>query len=338
MTPGPGQHHDPTSGLAAGDLAGESLVTEILSRVEDQRDRVFLLAHVGLDIPLSTLSRELKVGRAELASRIDAILGSLRNDATLSASVGDICRAGRTERYQALAFRLNLLDWFCSQCGEFMNQPRTGRPRRTCSDTCRGKFHRAGGTGWKDRHQPGSPGNDSPEADAISKGGTWRDKWQPISSTSPWAGHPPWPHAPRPCRNRALALLGLACPAPATPSHLAALDTDDIALKHDGLNVRLFRRDKRPTRYVTIPASDDGVLCPVRSVLAWREHLTQAGFVHGPLFVRLDEDGQVTRGNMRMTSITTAWAIADAVQAGLKSGIPDLKPSTILQDFAEKIP
>ena len=137
MRRNPGYVPDLTGDIAVADVAGDSVLASILSRITAERDRVLILAHVGLDISLASLARDLKTDPRKLAERVDQIVARLATDKELRSTLGDMRRAGRSEHYQALAFRLNLQDWFCSQCAQFMIQPQTGRPRKTCSLRCR---------------------------------------------------------------------------------------------------------------------------------------------------------------------------------------------------------
>src|ERR1700730_3446048 len=111
-----GQAPDLTGTVALGNIAGESLLVAILSRIEDELERVLVLAHVGLDYSLSSLARDLKLERRDIATRIERILIELREDGELATRLGYVQRAGQAEHYHALAFRLNLQDWFCSHC------------------------------------------------------------------------------------------------------------------------------------------------------------------------------------------------------------------------------
>jgi hypothetical protein len=145
-----GNHGGPdvTSGTAIADVSGDSLLTEVLSRVPDTRDRALLLAHIALGVSLVSLERQLQASRLELAARIDAILVTLRADTDLRESLSGIHRAGRDEHFLALVTHLGLQDWFCAYCFEFMIQPVTGRPRKTCSDKCRHLL-------WRREHRQG---------------------------------------------------------------------------------------------------------------------------------------------------------------------------------------
>lgn len=128
---------DSTADAAIGDLSGESILVEVFGRIGNPEDRALLFAHVALEIPLHSLERQSSMSRRELSRRIRAILDGLRQDAELAALLSGIHRAGRIEHYQALIVSLGLEDWFCAYCGHFMVQPRTGRPRKTCTDKCR---------------------------------------------------------------------------------------------------------------------------------------------------------------------------------------------------------
>jgi uncharacterized protein YdbL (DUF1318 family) len=135
-----GRVTDRTADTAVGDVSGETILLEVFSRVSERENRVSLLfAHVALDMSLSSLERQLGTSRRDLGRRVDTMLIGLRQDAKLLALLGEIRRAGRSEHYQAIIASLGLQDWFCAYCGQFMVQPQTGRPRKTCSDKCRRK-------------------------------------------------------------------------------------------------------------------------------------------------------------------------------------------------------
>jgi hypothetical protein len=133
---------DITSEVAIGDVSGASLLTEVSSRIAEEQDRRVFLAHVALGISLASLERQIGTSREELAARIDATLASLRQDAELLDTLSGIRRAGRDEHFLAMIIRLGLQDWFCAYCAQFMIQPGTGRPRKTCSDLCRHRLWR----------------------------------------------------------------------------------------------------------------------------------------------------------------------------------------------------
>lgn len=142
-----GHTWDKTGDSAVGDVAGDSLLAEVFSRIEDERDRVLILAHIGLDLSLRNLARVMGTTRIELADRVNAIIAQLRDDAELVAMLGDIRHAGQNDRYQTLVLSLGLQDWFCSYCGAFMLQSELGVKRKTCSDKCRYKLWKADGIG-----------------------------------------------------------------------------------------------------------------------------------------------------------------------------------------------
>jgi hypothetical protein len=133
---------DVTSEIAVGDVSGASLLTEVSSRITDEEDRKLFFAHVALGISLANLERQVETSRKELAARIDATLSTLRQDTELLDVLSGIRRAGRDEHFQAMIIRLGLQDWFCAYCMEFMIQPATGRPRKTCSNLCRHRLWR----------------------------------------------------------------------------------------------------------------------------------------------------------------------------------------------------
>lgn len=139
-----GDRHGPdfTSETAIGDVSGDSLLTEVSSRIRDEQDRRVFLANVALGIPIVSLERQVGLSRRDLTARIDAIIEALRQDTDLLETMRGISKAGRDEHFQAMIIRLGLQDWFCAYCMEFMIQPATGRPRKTCSDLCRHRLWR----------------------------------------------------------------------------------------------------------------------------------------------------------------------------------------------------
>jgi|SRR5580693_4963065 hypothetical protein len=135
---------DSTAESAIGDVAGEALLIELFSRVTNREDRALLLAHGALGISLAKLALQFGTSRGELADRVEAILGSLRQDDELAILFSGIHRAGRNDHFLAMIIHIGLKDWFCSYCGQFMVQSQTGRPRKTCSDLCRHRLWREG--------------------------------------------------------------------------------------------------------------------------------------------------------------------------------------------------
>src|SRR5690242_17265236 len=85
-----GRAWDKTGDSAVGDVAGDSLLVEVFSRIEDERDRVLVLAHIGLDLSLRNLARVMGTTRSELADRVSAIIARLREDTELVTMLGDI--------------------------------------------------------------------------------------------------------------------------------------------------------------------------------------------------------------------------------------------------------
>lgn len=133
---------DITAETAIGDVSGASLLEEVSVRIVDEVDRRVFLAHIALGVSLANLETQVGVSREELAVRIDANLAVLRQDSELLDTLKGIRRAGRDEHFHAMIIRLNLQDWFCAFCAQFMIQPATGRPRKTCSDLCRHRLWR----------------------------------------------------------------------------------------------------------------------------------------------------------------------------------------------------
>src|SRR5258708_4830489 len=70
-------------------------------------------------------------------------------------------------------------------------------------------------------------------------------------------------------RDRAMLLLGFSRPVQTSSSELAALGVTDVTRTAQGLEVRLFKRSARPTHYVTVPMSEDPMICPVNAMTPW---------------------------------------------------------------------
>ena len=331
-----GQASDLTGQIALGNVAGESLLFAILSRIDDELDRVLILAHVGLDYSFASLARDLKVDRREVAQRIEETLTVLRSDAELTAELCDIGRVGQAEHYHALAFRLNLQDWFCSHCGRLMVQPEIGRPRNTCSNRCRRLLYEAGGTGWKDRYQRASSKDTRTPIStlAMRNEAAWHGKLFELMKLIEFA-HDNTKSPPNlRVRDRAMFLLGFTCPIPLSSADLAEMDIDDFRQDRRSMEVRLYRRANRATQYVTVPAAADPALCAVKTMQTWRSHLVRSGRTTGPLFIRMDRDGLLPGGAVRrLTARAIAGIVNDSLGWGQRLRAPELLPSMPLPEF-----
>ena len=266
MRPSGGRVPDTTGDTAVGDVAGGSLLVALLSRIEDKRERVLILAHIGLGMSLTTLARDLKLDRRELAKRVERILAELREDNDLAVMLSGIDRAGRPDHYQALAYRLDLQDWFCSHCGRFIIQPEIGRPRITCSNKCRRLHNQVRPRGLQE--QRGNSSTDSHAVDSLiretqpakAERGKLLELVNRINLAEENSKRQPdidWDQPDNQIRDRALILLGFRCPIPLSTLDLAALNVDDAIQTTMGLEVRLYRWARRETRYVTMPIDTD---------------------------------------------------------------------------------
>jgi hypothetical protein len=328
-----------TADAAVGNVAGESLLASVLERIEDELDRVLVLAHIALDSPLSRLARDLNLDRRELAARVEQAIDVLSKDEALKVQLGDVRRAGQYEHYEALAFRLNLQHWFCSQCAGLMVQRGIGRPRNTCSDRCRRLLFEAGGVSWKDQYEPDALPTRSRLAKlngALDSAGgrqKLRELMRPIE-----AGllETLWREPAVQSRDRAMLLLGFSCPIQIAPVDLAALDVADVLQTAHGLEVRLFKRAARATQYVTVPMSEDFKLCPVNAMASWRSLMLRTGQT-GPLFVRLNKDGMLPLSPRRLGG----KAIADVVNRALwyvsKTRTAEISATMTFPDFLERL-
>ena len=305
---------DTTGETVAGDALGDELLISVLSNIEDKRERALLIAHVGLDLPLSALARTFRADRRALKETIDTLLARLRSDGDLVARLHGVRRAGRPEDYLTLVVKLDLQDWFCAHCQQFIAQPAVGRPRKTCGSNCRQAFHRAGGTGWKDKaaslsgaYQRSGQGMDlydevkhlsalrltPPEADAM------RDALRRIVGTLDTAAQRGLSSRDVTDRDRALLLLGFQCPVQLSPDHLSTLRIDDVIEIQKGFEIVLRWGEWRVKQYVTILSGSDPALCPVRAMRIWLARLRQEGRRSGPLFVWLGR-----RENSRPNSLS----------------------------------
>lgn len=349
----PGRASDKTGDSAVGDVAGESLFVEVFSRIEDEQDRVLLLAHIGLDISLRNLARAMGTTRGELEERVASIIAKLREDKELVETLGDIHRAGANDRYQAMVLRLGLEDWFCSYCGEFMLQSELGVKRKTCSDRCRYRLYKARGIGWKNQRQSLSSDISTPRSPSIhptSVESIHREKLvtllRPIEAgerrtASRGPSNTFWWQPDTKCRDRAMLLLGFSCPVPLSPSHLARLNIDDVSQHAVGLEVRLFKGNG--TRYVIVPAGADSKLCPVAALSAWRTRLVRTGRTTGPLFIRMDSRGNLPARQVYSDTGLSGQNITQVIINAASYGWPsssyeDLKPSKLLSRFLNEIP
>src|SRR5699024_1078155 len=95
-------------------------------------------------------------------------------------------------------------------------------------------------------------------------------------------------------RDRALLLLGFAMMA--RRSELAALNVDDVRVVDDGLEVFVAtsKTDKDSVGAVArIPYGTLAQTCPVRTVCAYLNALTEAGVTEGPLLRSVDRHGRL---------------------------------------------
>ena len=333
---------DFTADAAVGNVAGESLLASVLERIEDELDRVLVLGHIALDTPLAKLARELNLDRRELAARVKKAIDVLSQDKALKAQLGDVWRAGQYEHYEALAFRLNLQHWFCSQCAGLMVQRGTGRPRNTCNDRCRRLLYEAGGVSWKDQYEPGALptrsrlalGRENVALDTASGREKLRAIMRPIE-----AGlvETLWNEPAVQSRDRAMLLLGFNCPIQITPADLAALDVTDVWRTAHGLEVLLFKRAARARQYVTVPMSEDSKLCSVNAVPPWRSLMLKRGRSTGPLFVRLNADGSIPLNSRRLGSKAIADVVNQALWYVSKTRTAELSASMTFADFLEQL-
>jgi integrase len=99
------------------------------------------------------------------------------------------------------------------------------------------------------------------------------------------------PSTPAGARDAALILLGFAIAA--RRSELAALDISDITVENEGIIVSVYRMKTRKLHDVAIPHAQNTSLCPVLATLRWLSVLERLGRTSGPLFVRINQHGQI---------------------------------------------
>jgi integrase len=92
-------------------------------------------------------------------------------------------------------------------------------------------------------------------------------------------------------RDAALILLGFAIAA--RSSELAALDIGDITVEKEGIVVSVYRMKTRKLHDVAVPYAQNTALCPVVATLRWISVLERFGRTSGPLFVRINQHGQI---------------------------------------------
>jgi hypothetical protein len=333
---------DVTGDAATGNVAGETVLSSVLATQDDELDQVLILAHLALGLPLAQLVHDLKADRRELEARAARILTRLCHDGGLSARLSGIRRAGKIEDYYPLIARLGLQNWFCARpgCPNPIVQPATGRPRRTCGIDCRRLLSKANGISWKDQYgERSSAGSSMPsvEGDATHDATATRDAliqlMRPVNFPRQRTD---WIRPTIRCRDRALLLLGFTCPAPVTPQDLGALDIHDIGKIPEGLEIRLYKRTSRATRYITIQASNDPELCPVQALQSWRQLLARGGRTTGPLFVRLERNGQLPHDSIRLTGRAVIRVARDALwrEGSIhRPDSPEFGTSTLFSDF-----
>jgi len=94
-------------------------------------------------------------------------------------------------------------------------------------------------------------------------------------------------------RDRAIVLVGFV--AGMRRSEIVGLDVEDIAFEPEGavLTIKKSKRDQEGKgRQVAVPFGHHEKTCPVRALRAW---LAASGVTQGPIFIRLDPDGEGQR-------------------------------------------
>lgn len=311
---------DITAQTVTNDAMGDELLLRILSEVIDKRERALLFAHVALDLPLASVARTLGQDRKTVEATIASLLARLKEAEDFRSSLSDVRKAGRAEHYLELATKLGLRDWFCAYCKRFIIQPAVGRPRITCGDDCRTRRNR--GTAPK-QTRPGSavfPQRPSALQVTYREAEAMRGVLGSVIGNLDRARDVRLSTAEATTRNRALILLGFACPVQLSPMTLTDLVMDNVIETRESLEI-LFRWGARPTKqYVKIPTDPKSALCPVRAVRAWRALLRQQGRRSGPLFEMLTRpDERIMENQTKLPSWSAASLIEKAIRdAGLR--------------------
>ena len=92
-------------------------------------------------------------------------------------------------------------------------------------------------------------------------------------------------------RDAALILLGFAVAG--RRSELAALDITDVQDVPEGMVVTVHRVKTGTVQDVAVPYAENAELCPVIAVTRWLDCLRAHGRGSGPLFVRIDQHGNI---------------------------------------------
>src|ERR1700733_8122381 len=107
---------DTTGQTVASDALGDDFLLQVLSKINDKRDRALLFAHVALDLPAASLARTLGQDRKTVEADVVSVLDRLKTAEDLWAGFSDArgTRMGRPEHYLDLVAKLGLQDWFCA--------------------------------------------------------------------------------------------------------------------------------------------------------------------------------------------------------------------------------
>lgn len=92
-------------------------------------------------------------------------------------------------------------------------------------------------------------------------------------------------------RDAALILLGFAVAG--RRSELSALDITDVQDAPEGMIVTVYRAKTGDVQEVAVPYAENTDLCPVIAVTRWLNCLDMHGRTKGPLFVRIDQHGNI---------------------------------------------
>jgi hypothetical protein len=111
-----------------------------------------------------------------------------------------------------------------------------------------------------------------------------------------------------------LLILAFTCRNPAlSPAILSRINASDVIRTPKGLELLLPGRANRVKQYVTIPADDDRLLCPVRAMSDWQAFLRKEGFAVVPLFSKETDHWNAKSPRRRLTGHEICRVFKNAV-------------------------
>lgn len=124
---------------------------------------------------------------------------------------------------------------------------------------------------------------------------------------------------PAGCRDAAIILGGFSFGG--RRAEIASLNISSIELRAEGMQVKVYRKKTRKMDDPVAKYREDPTLCPTRAVVAWIDVLATHGRTAGPLFVRIDQHGNIAlpiiRGGVPIgdpSGRMTGQAVAQVIQ------------------------